>query len=355
MCKKFVSVLLVLCLLLSTISISAFADEVDVGWTDAKREEFMERVYADEIGVLEIQEIMGQDKVLDDLIVQYIDATSRPVDGDESKIVSNISEYSLVDSDLNIIFNPYASEYSDVKPLLENVCKVYVWFDDALNESGVCSGCLIGENTFLTAAHCVYLSHKFNDFPKGTKVKSLLVVPIPTFIGAGSSPASWPSGAGWCDVDSVLMDYRWTLSDGDESYVNYDWAVFKISQIEGRWRNTHAKGVRSIYEMPNVCPVGQFGQLMGYPAVGFPGDPGRTSGSLTVCNGVVEKCSHTSRDCDVYHLTCTSKGGMSGGPIFDAEGYVVGVLNGTLNDHVDCAVMCRFDSDLVRRIQDYIG
>lgn len=198
----------------------------------------------------------------------------------------------------NVIIGGYDYRFhitNTTKKPYSSICSIVTTWNN--NTTTLASGCLIGANTVLTAAHAVY------DSERGGQAKQIQVSP-------GANGSSHPFGT--FNTRTVYATDTWKYDRG----IDDDWAVLKITDLVGR--DARVGWTTGFLGMDYIST----GSLIGTSVyvTGYPGDKDyktmwRGGGSITD--------STTKR---IYY-SCDTMNGDSGAPVTDTYDRIIGIHN----------------------------
>lgn len=403
--KKFLGIILCVCLVLSVCIFSASAEYVDL---DRELIED-ETLYLSDLESKSFDEMIawaGDDLVRINAVVSKLDEIAIPAETSDDYVeldtdgIQAFSEIDPVESWAGTVthnFGTGVDTYDDDQDLIQDVLqareendgielyaeddgyadivddygnKINTIISDPTNAkwyNSVCklvckvdgydgfvmgSGFWISDNCILTAAHCVFNNSRTDpNWQVGTWVDSMMI--IPCYIGNDRIPADvintygdsgvldsnrMPygmisvNGNSSCTVDQHWLSYRYSVIPGydkiDMSGVymrSYDWAVISLRDCDGYDSNAFNGQMRRPFAESNHDGL--------YTGVGYPCDhnckytTSGFSGSSDMHFGWGKWCGNFgSRGWRVEMLDRAYVKGMSGGPVFDWHGYVVGIV-----------------------------
>ncbi len=347
---RFTSALLVISLLL-TLPGSAFALETDSDEVEKQR------ILAEADYLLSIEkngelpkdlslektynELMAVDPELAEKVFSHLESLAYPAEA-----VGSYDEQLPLDPSTNdqLSTSPQKSHSFIANPqngrLTSSICKVFATREGYL----LCgSGFFVSDTVVATAAHCIKRSNWDDDDP----LSGVSGWANEVYVMQAYNPDHPPFGRVFADVYNMRVGASWMkpdISDDD------DWGVVVLNKpIQGNYSYLPKKQIdASSY-------TGQSVSVYGYPdAVNGVNQP---MYSLRVTTVAAPDGTGTYRT--VYATGSTSDNslsvvGMSGSPVVDNNGYVVGIFVSTWDIHGQkyfCAV--GFDYDLYRALKKY--
>lgn len=195
------------------------------------------------------------------------------------------------------------------------------WDDDGITDyydANRGTGFMVGPDVMATAAHCVLGTGESNEYP----ITSIRVYPL--HHGYSEPAEAYP------DVYEFVYPERWTYStaytdaianDDLATAFKYDWCIMKLQEpILGVYN------FACVYNTSSL--VGTTIKLSGYPACpNVDCENCNDNDEETVCTinrgyQITSTGTVTYMDNQVLRYNCNSKGGHSGGPIYNASTYV---------------------------------
>lgn len=146
-----------------------------------------------------------------------------------------------------------------------------------------------------------------------------------------------------CVVGNQILEYNGEVTVTDEEH---DLAIIRVT-------NSNFTGFGRIpYKLrTEQAEVGESVFVLGYPMVQHLGD------EIKLSTGVVSSCSGYEGDVGSYQISAPIQGGNSGGPLFDEDGNVIGIVNAHVPgaENVGYAIKAIHLKNLISKLPSYNG
>ena len=345
--KRLLAMVLAICLLMGVFSVGASASESDVGWTDARRDAFMERVETEYVSFEEMVEVMDQDEELSIRILNYLSSVSRPIDEDDCAPDLYSSEP---------VIRPDLSDSLNVRSAVKLFIRTRNGSFTSLQEA---SGCLIGDpngypEAIVTSAHCVYAPYDVTDgnnvvWAEHTFATEIMCAPAAYILDGNDSVWYEPLGYATCSMDMAYITPVWRdcaydvldASADDLRMRSNDWALLPLRTRSSNFTRECSSFAKA---------TSGFVSFFGYPY--------SSEYDLKDMLSVSTDCMqiHVSDfSADIYKLYDHGYSGMSGSPVFrKSDGLLIGVYSGRYsNAERSRGLFCGFNDDMLEYVRQY--
>lgn len=340
--RRLLSVLLVLALFCSSVPFVSATGSV---LTSEERIMYLEAAKSGDLSFVDMVPLMDSDPEFAQMVMAWLFEESEPIDGGDD-CDSGISAYSNgLEYDYSLISRP------DLMPgdkQVSTTVRLFLRTNTGCMLS--CSGVLLANDVVVTSAHCVYSSDNSGSvtvkpngshvvtFPYHTWMTSVLCVPVAYPLdNPDGSAVSWvyPKGYAAGDVDKIFVDDVWySGAVPNEEFAAHDLAVIPLFNKSSNFTDTF------YWKLTVPTSLGGNGVLadvrqLGYPADSTYRDDDKTKAQLASLHMGYGYAKKSLIFDNLYKMTLAGYHGMSGGPIFDMDGNLIGVFHGHVSGDND--------------------
>lgn len=331
--KRVLSFLLVVVFIVCCFSISGLATD---GLSDDERLVIMDGVRNHQYHLSDMVDLMSVDAGLESDIWKWLDENAMPL-LDDVVDENGVSAQSY--------FEEWVIDRPDLTTIGSQVCKLYVELSNGKIAQGSCF--LVDGSVCVTAAHCLYA---LMDSETGERDMIVSAVLDPGWYCDADGEIHHPYGYAVGDIDKAYIPDLWySVGLPCERDVSFDFAVMPLSDCVGDFENLQVA-------QPRLTILANYGSENDYVwPVGYSGFDSLDANLVNLV-GCIASYKSVENCYNVYQMDYRGHSGMSGCPVYDLEGYVVGIYHGGQDgdDSNSIGYFRGFDNNSISTIQTYI-